>query len=139
MSAPPPPPPPANHWHAARYSSVMQTPARQSALLPLNHLYAPPHARYSSQGGHRSHETNTGSARTADYGHAKSPYRKSHRRKDRPKKDALSACCRGSPVPSGLERLAGNAGHLARCPAFPAFSCPTEWITNCPGFLGCPH
>ncbi|KIJ38947.1 hypothetical protein M422DRAFT_258363 [Sphaerobolus stellatus SS14] len=21
----------------------------------------------------------------------------------------------------------------------PAFSCPTEWITNCPGFFGCPH
>ncbi|KIJ39716.1 hypothetical protein M422DRAFT_257547 [Sphaerobolus stellatus SS14] len=89
MSVPPPPPPPANHWHAARYSSVMQTPARQSALPPLNHLYAPPHARYPSQGGYRSHETNTGSARTAGHGHAKSRrrrHRKSHRRKDRPKR-----------------------------------------------------
>ncbi|KIJ52687.1 hypothetical protein M422DRAFT_243466 [Sphaerobolus stellatus SS14] len=34
----------------------MQTPARQSALPPLSHLYAPPHARYPSQGGYRSHQ-----------------------------------------------------------------------------------
>ncbi|KIJ35002.1 hypothetical protein M422DRAFT_262964 [Sphaerobolus stellatus SS14] len=94
MSARPPPPLPANRWHAPGYSSVMQTPACQPALSPLNHLYAPKSRR-------RRH-------------------RKSHRRKDRPKKDALSGVRKCQEAWSDLRERRDTSRGVPHFPLFHA-------------------